>query len=162
MKRRWVVNASPIISLARISRTSLLHELCDALVIPRGVAYEIGQGARNDPARKWIRGAGARFLRGPVQVPPLVAAWDLGLGESEVIAYAYSHPGCEAILDDRAARRCALSLGIRVRGTVALIVLAKKEGLISEAAPVLNQLVRAGFRIDRDIISAALSLAGEK
>nr|WP_238717873.1 hypothetical protein [Petrachloros mirabilis] len=41
MVRRWVVNASPIISLTKIDRIHLLGELCDEVVIPQGVAYAI-------------------------------------------------------------------------------------------------------------------------
>jgi predicted nucleic acid-binding protein len=33
---RWVVNASPIISLVKIDRIHLLSELCDEVIIVRG------------------------------------------------------------------------------------------------------------------------------
>jgi len=48
--RKWVVNASPIILLAKISKLSLLPDLCDKLVIPLAVSKEIAQGPQNDPA----------------------------------------------------------------------------------------------------------------
>ncbi len=50
MVRRWVVNASPIISLTKIDRIHLLSELCDEVVIPQGVADEIKLGAYADSA----------------------------------------------------------------------------------------------------------------
>lgn len=37
MVKRWVVNASPIISLTKIDRIHLLSELCDEVVIPQSL-----------------------------------------------------------------------------------------------------------------------------
>jgi len=73
-------------------------------------------------------------------VPPVIITWNLGLGESEVLAWAYQNHGFEAVLDDRAARNCALSLNIPVRGTISLILLAKKAGYLKEVTPVLLNL----------------------
>jgi predicted nucleic acid-binding protein len=42
--RLWVVNASPIISLANIGYANLLPDMCDQLVIPRAVEHEILDG----------------------------------------------------------------------------------------------------------------------
>lgn len=101
------------------------------------------------------------MIRDLKQVDPVVAAWDLGLGESQVISWAYKNPGFEAILDDRAARKCALSLKIPVRGTLGVILLAKKDGRLAKAEPLLNQLVQIGFRLDPDLLRATLRLAKE-
>ncbi|MGA3115684.1 MAG: hypothetical protein ABSF90_14775 [Syntrophobacteraceae bacterium] len=43
MPRRWAVNASPLITLAKIGQLSLLHELCEEMVIPAGVKEEINR-----------------------------------------------------------------------------------------------------------------------
>lgn len=63
MRRRWVVNASPLILLVKAGHERLLYELSSELVIPRGVATEIAQGPRDDPARQWLDGAGGAFVR---------------------------------------------------------------------------------------------------
>ena len=41
MSRRWVVNASPLILLGKIDQLSLLEDLTDELIIPKGVAQEV-------------------------------------------------------------------------------------------------------------------------
>lgn len=161
MSRKWVVNASPLILLTKVSHISLLQELCSALVIPGGVAKEILTGPANDPTRIWLNEKGSPLIRDLEQVDPVVAGWDLGLGESQVISWAYKNPGFEAILDDRAARKCALSLKIPVRGTVGVILLAKKDGRLAKATPLLNQLIQVGFRIDPELLRTALRLAKE-
>lgn len=51
MTRKWVVNASPLIALAKISQVGLFPQLCSTLVIPRGVVQEIQAGPDDDPAK---------------------------------------------------------------------------------------------------------------
>ena len=94
-------------------------------------------------------------------MPPVIIAWNLGLGESEVLAWSYQNTGYEAVLDDRAARNCALSLNIPVRGTIGVLLLAKRLGHLQIITPVLQHLEKAGFRIDPTVISAAKKLAEE-
>ena len=122
---------------------------------------ELRAGPPADSARAWIEGPGTGALTPVERVDPLVASWDLGLGETHVLTLCRTLPDAEAILDDRAARNCASALGVRVRGTVALIVLAKRRGAIAEAKPVLEALLDQGIRLDATVIEAALRLAGE-
>jgi predicted nucleic acid-binding protein len=161
MPKKWVVNASPLIVLARINQLLLLQHVAGELVVPAGVAKEIAQGPEDDPARQWLMSHGQELVREVQMIPPLVIAWNLGLGETEVLAWAYENPGYEVILDDRAARNCALSLNLPVRGTIGVLLLAKRSGHLKEITPILLQLEQAGFRIDSTIISVAKKLAKE-
>jgi len=54
VSERWVLNASPLIVLARIDRADLLFALADELVVPRVVAAEIKAGPASDRARQVI------------------------------------------------------------------------------------------------------------
>lgn len=157
----WVVNASPLILLGKIGRLDLIFRLNSRVRIPEGVAAELRAGPVADAARGWIEGEGAGAVMPVERIDPLVAAWDLGLGESHVLTLCRTLPGTEAILDDRAARNCASALGVRVRGTLALIVLAKRRGVIPAARPLLDGLVEQGIRVDAAVTEAALRLAGE-
>jgi len=98
--RHWVVNASPIISLTKIDRIHLLSELCDDVVIPQGVADEINLGGYADNAVTWLQQAGQAFIKAAPGIDSRVASWDLGLGERQVLSWAISHTGYEAIIDD--------------------------------------------------------------
>lgn len=162
MSRNWVVNASPLITLGKVGGIVLLTRLCSNLVIPEGVVQELEQGPTDDPARIWVRGEGASFVRRLAEIPPLIMAWDLGRGETEVLAWAYLNSDYEALVDDRAARNCAASLGLCVRGTLGIILLAKKQGLMPEVNSLLNKLVESGFRIDADLLRAVRRLADEQ
>jgi predicted nucleic acid-binding protein len=73
----------------------------------------------------------------------------------------YANPGTVIIVDDLAARRCAATLGIPVRGTLGLILAAKKRGLIPEARPVLQKLRQSGMYLSDRILNQALALVEE-
>jgi predicted nucleic acid-binding protein len=81
-------------------------------------------------------------------------------GEAEVIALA-AESGWRVILDDRKARRLAARLGLKVIGTVGVLLRAKRSGIIPAIEPFITSLERAGFRMDTDLKVEALRLAGE-
>lgn len=161
MRNSWVVNASPLILLGKIGRIDLLLDLAETLVVPASVAAEIQAGPADDPAGQWLRGAGVQHIQADVPFNPAIAAWDLGAGETAVLNCAAQQRGFEAILDDRAARKCALIQRIPCRGTIGVILAAKKRGLIPAAQPVCDQVVQAGLLIDPSVLQGALGLVGE-
>ncbi|WGV27271.1 DUF3368 domain-containing protein [Halotia branconii] len=155
------MNTSPLIVLTKINQVNLLFELCDQVIIPSGVVQEICIAPDNDPAKLWILNAGTSYIQDVEQVDPVIAAWGLGLGESHVLSWIYHHPGSEAILDDRVAKTAALALEIPVRGTLGVILLAKREGKVPAARPIFTQLVKVGFRVSTQVVESALKLVGE-
>jgi predicted nucleic acid-binding protein len=77
------------------------------------------------------------------------------------VTLALENPGCEVVLDDRAGRRCAEAHGLRVLGTLGVVVLAKRIGRIAAARPIIEELRRAGLYVKDDVIVDALRRAGE-
>jgi predicted nucleic acid-binding protein len=152
-----VLNASPLIFFSKIGLIDLLPSMVDKFVIPKGVIFEIEQ--HNDEAAEWVKLFGKRFEVAIPAIPKLVAAWDLGLGETEVIAYAYNNKDYIVAIDDKAARNCAKSLQIGITGTIGLIVLAKRKQKIDAIEPHLKMLIDAGYRISRSLYEQALDLA---
>lgn len=92
---------------------------------------------------------------------PGVAAWDLGAGESEILSWIIAEPGAIAILDDRSARQCAATFGIRTRGTLGVLLDAKRAGLITTVGPLIDKLRGGGLYLSDTIIENALKIAGE-
>jgi predicted nucleic acid-binding protein len=83
------MNASSLIVLGRINHLFLLDHFADEIVVPAGVTKEIAQGSEDDPARQWLQAYGKDMVREVQAIPPVIIAWNLGLGESEVLAWAY-------------------------------------------------------------------------
>jgi predicted nucleic acid-binding protein len=96
-----------------------------------------------------------------IGVPPNVLAWDLGDGESSVLAWALSQPGTVAIIDDLQGRRCAEALGIPLRGTVGLVLRARRNGLIDSTRDALERLRRGGMFLSERLCADVLKEVGE-
>lgn len=161
MARRWVINASPLIALSRIEKLALLDVLADDIVVPAAVAREIASPADVTA----LTGAVAALRKARTEIVPSidaeVARWDLGAGETDVLSWARQQPGFEAIVDDRAARSCAAAIGVPVRGTLGILVLAKQEGHLATIRSVVEALRERGMYLDHDLVDTVLALAGE-
>ena len=118
MSEAWVVNASPLILFARIGRLDLIERLAPTILIPNAVIREVRAGQQKDrtaaTALKWAEQYGVE----DVALVPTIEHWDLGPGESQVIAHSLGRPRW-AVLDDRAARRCAVAQGIPACSSIA-------------------------------------------
>ena len=160
MSRRLVVDASPLILLTRIGRLDLLRE--DQVTVPESVLGEIEAGSGLDQTASILKAGGTHFDIVPdLVVPPELVLWSLGRGETQVLARCLAGSGREAVLDDRAARRCARSLGILTTGTVGLVLRAKKRGQLHQARPVVEDLVSAGLYLTAEVQEQVLGEVGE-
>ena len=108
-----VVNASPVIVLAKAGHIGLLDALAREILLPASVAGEIVAGPSDDPARRLVEGGWGKRLR-VESIPTSIMEWSLGPGESDVLAVASRTPSSEAVLDDGHARSCARAPGIPV------------------------------------------------
>ena len=154
-----VVNASPLILLCKVGRLELLRRLGRSVFVPKGVVAEINADP-DDPASRaldtntWLRSV-------EVAVPDSVIAWDLGRGESEVIAGALAAPDARPLLDDAEGKACALAFGLKPLGTGGLLILAKQAGLLDSVKDVLSQIRDEGLWISDSVFEAILNVAGE-
>lgn len=149
-----VADSSPLIALFQIDQLELLGKLLGDVVIPPAVAREISPTLSELPP--WIE------VRSPAQpMSSQVLRTALGPGESETISLALELEPEKVVLDERPARRLALSLGLPVVGTLGLLLRAKETGLVDAVRPSLEALVRVSFRLSRDLFDDLLLAAGE-
>lgn len=154
------VNSSPLILLAKAGHLGLLRLAAATVVVPEAVRLEVS-AYRDDAAARALSTLPWLLPAPPVAVPEVVQLWDLGPGETAVLAYALTVPGCEVILDDLAGRRCASSLSLPVRGTLGLALVAKQRGLVTSARAVVDDLRSAGMYLSPGVVQHALALVGE-
>jgi predicted nucleic acid-binding protein len=131
------------------------------IVVPKPVAEEIQRRGSDDPTVQAIEKTNWLCVVEPPPIPDTIRTWDLGVGETSVLAWGSHNPGTVISVDDLAARRCAASHGIAVRGTLGLVLTAKKRGMIPEARPVLEKLRQSGMYLSDHILNQALALIGE-
>lgn len=159
MAEAWVVNASPLICLAKAGHLALLEEKTVELLVPEAVAAEVLAGPESDPARAALHGGFGRRVQ-VEQVPDEVLEWSLGPGESAVIAIARAAPGRTAILDDAEARACARALRVPVMGTLGLAVRAHRLGQLESLEQLFRDLRAAGLYLDPRLVEKLLHSRG--
>ncbi|MEO5341365.1 MAG: DUF3368 domain-containing protein [Magnetococcus sp. MYC-9] len=163
MAEHAVVNSSPLIFLGRAGRLDLLQGVLDTCFVPEPVRTEIyGRGTNDVTVKALSMNTWIRTVAGSV-IPESVSAWGLGAGESSVLSFALADltRNTVAVIDDLAARQCAVTLGIPVRGTLGLVLTAKKRGIISLARPVMEELIVHGMYLSKSVLDQALARVGE-
>lgn len=156
-----VRNTSPIIGLAAVGQLDLLGALYGQIIVPQAVRNEVAAGGDrpgvNALARSWIE---IRSVRNWLSVTTLQL--ELGAGESEAIVLAAETGADLVLLDEHKGRTIATRLGLKVVGSLGILVSAKHRGLLPAVRPVMEDLIHeSGFRVSLDVFERALRLAGE-
>jgi uncharacterized protein len=157
-----ISNSSPLINFAAIGRFTLLRELYENIVIPAAVYHEVVVAGRGQPGAAEVEHADW-ITRAAVSTPTVVAMLhELARGEAEAVALAVETPGALLILDERRGRLAALNLGLDIIGTLGVLLVAKRKGLLAVLAPELEKLqTQVGFRVRADLRAKVLQEAGE-
>lgn len=147
--RPAVLDASPVIVLARAGFVHVLPRLLSPILLPRAAAEEILAGPADDPASNLLVSApGWLSLVEMASSSPSLVRWRLGPGESGVLEYARRHPGTVAVLDDKAARRAARELELPVTGTLGLLVAATEAGYLPSLQEAVEAVRSCGLYVD--------------
>ncbi|WP_121352424.1 DUF3368 domain-containing protein [Flavisolibacter nicotianae] len=85
----------------------------------------------------------------------------LDKGEASAIALAMEQADCLLIIDELKGRRLAKQLGLKITGTLGILVEAKLSGHITSVRPMLNKIKQTNFRLSEQLESAVLKNAGE-
>jgi len=156
-----VADSGPLIALALAGCLHLLRDLHRTVLVPDAVWREVvdaGQGragAAEIAAAPWLQRTKL------VNATDLLLRAELGPGEAEAIALAVDRRGL-LIVDERQARRIAeMAYGLRVRGTVGTLVLAKRRNLVAEVRPTLDRMRAGGYFLSNALVEAACESVGE-
>ncbi|WP_141699483.1 hypothetical protein [Candidatus Marithrix sp. Canyon 246] len=87
MRHKWVFDASPLIVLGKADLLSTISPLAETWIIPESVVKEVSQKTDVDSLLNKLS-ENSRVEHQSVAIEPLVANWNLGDGESEVITLA--------------------------------------------------------------------------
>ena len=160
MSEAWVVDASPLILFSRIDRLDLIERLAPSILIPVAVIDEVRDGANKDSTAATALQWAAAYEIPNTEVRPSVEHWDLGSGESQVIAHGLMGSRW-VVLDDLSARRCASAHGLPVIGSLGIVLRSKKHGLIGEARSTIGKLIEAGMFLEQGFLENVLRMIGE-
>jgi predicted nucleic acid-binding protein len=153
-----VFNSSPLIFLSRLDFLELFLQYDYEFLVPQIVSEEIN--AKQDEASNSINNliANNRLTVKQISLFSLAKSINerLGRGEAEAIALATELQSNYVILDDSAARREAMRLGLNVKGTLAIIkkMMADGQVKIDDLDLFYRQLLQIKFRVKRSIFEA--------
>jgi len=149
-----VSNSSPLILLAKIGRFNLLRDLFKLIYIPKSVYHEVViVGAGKAGSKEVEEGVRSGWIKvEEVQISPELELI-LGRGEAETMAEKLILP---LIIDERKGRKIAEKKGIKIIGTLGVILKAHKLGLIKDLNAEIEKLIKAGIRIDKNILRRLL------
>ena len=164
--RAAVSDSSPLIHLAAIGRLELLHSFHEAVLIPDAVWREVvTQGGDRPGVREVLHAQNAGWLKMETATPNPTLAFlrnQLDAGESEAIALALEKRPDVLLLDEGFGRAVARRFGVKVIGSIGILIRAKREGLLLELRPELERLRGPGrFYLSQSLYEAALRDVGE-
>lgn len=163
LTRVVIADAGPLIALSRVDQLRLLRELFGVVEITEQIRAEVFDGG-GFPGQDAIAAA---LQDGWLRCHAIdLAPWQphcpgVDEGEASAMLLAETFPMPLLIMDDRAGRAEANARGFAVMGVAAVVGLAKRQGLIPLATPVLNAMRANGYFIGNDVIAAVLARLGE-
>ncbi|WP_162932314.1 DUF3368 domain-containing protein [Solimonas sp. K1W22B-7] len=157
-----VADTGPLLALARLDGLPWLAHAFNQVLIPESVWAETQfypDRADAEQLRSSIPSDPRFEIRADVPAPTLDQL-SLGLGERSAIGLALQ-TGARVLLDDRDARTVARGLGLKLVGTLGVLLLAKRHGQVGQVAPLLRKLRDSGYFLSEALIRETLRAAGE-
>ena len=157
-----VSDTTPLISLMKASRLDVLQKMFGEILIPEAVFEELT--ANNSFQEEAAQIRHCAFIRQvsveeQKSVAILRRATGLDQGESEAIIYADDHQADFLLMDEAAGRKVAKAMGLRIMGTVGVLVNAHDDGVLSakEVEAAFDALRNANRRISEELIQNAMA-----
>jgi predicted nucleic acid-binding protein len=158
-----VSNASPLILLAAIGQFPLLERLFGQIAISANVFEEVVVHGAGRPGAREVHEAAfitPKTLTDSASLEPLIARTGLAAGEASTILLARELEAEVTLIDERAARSVARSMGIKVAGTLRVLELAHERGHLSDLRSAYEALRTGGARISEQLLQESLKRYG--
>lgn len=82
-------------------------------------------------------------------------------GEAESIVLAVELGADYLVIDEAKGRAIAEGMGIKIVGLLGTLIKAKEKGIVSKVKPIIDDLVKIGFRIRPTLYSHILEITNE-
>lgn len=155
-----VCNTTPLIALSSIGLLHLLNDIYGKICIPEAVFEEINAGGEielpdlNDT--EWIS------IIPDIRTYENSLLYQLDIGERQVVLNALQTPFDLLLIDDRVARNIAEILGLKVKGTLGVLVEAKRRRLISSFKDKAFEMREKGIYFSERLIKEIAEQINEK
>lgn len=161
--RDIVINTGPIIALVTATGSlEWLTSLYRHILIPFEVLREIEVGGQGNPESCALNLITDRVIIGQVESEiPTALLRDLDIGEASVIANATQNRIDTVAIDEKAGRRLARIHGLKVTGSLGILLKAKRNGMIPSLRDCISLMHQHGIWIAENLVTESLREAGE-
>jgi predicted nucleic acid-binding protein len=147
-----ISDTSCLIALNNIDSLNILKDLYNEVIITNEVKNEFGESLPN-----WINVVKVQDLQKKRELEEVLDA-----GEASSIALSLEIEDSILIIDELKGRKIASSLNIKIIGTIGILILAHKKGLIKDLITVILKLVNSGFRLSDDLLNSIVDQFGKR
>lgn len=159
-----VADTTPLLYLSRIGLVALVNRVHGEVVVPETVWRELvisrpgAPGVAELLGAHWIRVTDEAERKGVDSA----LAEELDPGEAAAISLAALLHADTLLIDERRGREVARRYGLRIQGTLGILVAARRSGALVAVRPALDALTTAGFRVSSVLIAEVLRMVGEE
>lgn len=151
MQKVIISDTSCLILLDKIGELNLLNKLFGQVIITQEIAQEFKKELPDwftiqEPTNKTYQ----KILEA-----------SLDKGEASAIAFAIEQTDCLLIIDDYKGRKYAEQLGIKITGTLGVIIDSKLSGHIESVKPILDKIKKTDFRLTAELEKKTLEKSND-
>jgi len=151
MQKLIICDTSCLILFDKIGELKLLEKLFNKIFITQEIAEEFQKELPD-----WFQ------IKTPSnKTYQKILEASLDSGEASAIAVAIENKNCLLIIDDYKGRKYSEQLGIKITGSLGIIVEAKRRGFLEFVKPVLEKIKETNFRLSSELELKTLELADE-
>ncbi len=160
-----ISDTTPIITLLKINQLDLLQKLFQEIYIPESVYDELTQNLKYISESEIIKNSifiKKESINDHQAVSLLKRATGLDLGESEAIILSDEKKADLLIIDEVKGRMVAKSMGLKIMGTIGILMLAYEESLISKNDVIksIDVMRNTGRHISESLYNQLLTKIG--
>lgn len=151
MQKVIISDTSCLILLDKIGELKLLNKLFGQIIVTQEIANEF-----KNELPDWFT------IEEPInKTYQKILEASLDKGEASAIAFAMEQADCLLIIDDYKGRRYAEQLGIKITGTLGIIIDAKLSGHIESVRPILDKIKETDFRLTEELEKRTIEKAND-
>lgn len=151
MQKIIISDTSCLILLDKIGELNLLNKMFGVVTITQEIANEYKKDLPD-----WVK------IENPInKTYQKILEASLDKGEASAIAFAIEQSDCLLIIDDNKGRKYAEQLGIKITGTLGVMISAKLTGHVKSVKPLLEKIRNTDFRLTPELEKKTLEKSGE-
>ena len=152
MDKIIISDTSCLIALSNIGLLDVLRDLYQEVIITKEVQAEFGGNLT-----EWIIVSEVKNKDKQAEIEKIV---DKGWASS--IALALETKNSTLIIDEVKGRKIAKSFNLDIIGTIGILLLADKKGLLTDVLGIILKMVNRGFRLSDTLLDKLIEKYGKK